>query len=201
MKNSDEGMKTEKPVLRRTMLKRRRELSVEAWIQKSGAIRSYLQGMPEIAKAVRLHSYISIPREKEVSTIEMIEWFCLKRKQVAVPYIHNNGMSSVHYAIGDRLVPGIYGQPEPSVVRTVEEEQFDAVLVPLVAVDLSGVRLGYGSGYYDRFFARLNMKGFHPLKIGLAFELQVISRVPSDPWDERLDCVVTENGILQCQQT
>jgi 5-formyltetrahydrofolate cyclo-ligase len=190
-----------KQLLRREMLTKRSGLSGEEWLLKCDSITSRLQRMEEIVSASRLHLYISMDQQREVSTSGMIDWLCSEKKQVSVPYIQNGEMVSVFYERCERLVRGIHGQPEPESVRPDQEEKFDVVLVPLVAVDNRGYRLGYGAGYYDRFFSRLAGKGIHPLRIGLAFALQVVPAVPRESWDERLDFVVTENGIIECLQS
>jgi 5-formyltetrahydrofolate cyclo-ligase len=74
--------------------------------------------------------------------------------------------------------------------------QLDVVLVPLVAFDADGNRLGAGGGFYDRTFA-FRKRGGKPLLIGYAFDAQRVDRVPCEPWDVRLDAVVTERAIYR----
>lgn len=70
-----------------------------------------------------------------------------------------------------------------------------ALLVPLLAFDRRGFRLGYGGGYYDRTLAELR-RGGSILAVGLAFAAQEVERVPADPWDMPLDLVATEQGVI-----
>lgn len=91
------------------------------------------------------------------------------------------------------LTPGHFGILEPSAdAQALEEvDQLDLVVVPGVAFDRRGYRVGLGNGYYDRFLSR-----FNGVKIGLAYEFQVLDRVVEDPWDIRMDGIATETGIL-----
>lgn len=75
----------------------------------------------------------------------------------------------------------------------------DVVLVPLLAFDSRGFRLGYGGGYYDRTLAGLRAAGGFRA-IGLAFAAQKIARVPDDGWDQALDMIVTEGGVVTLEQ-
>ncbi len=94
---------------------------------------------------------------------------------------------------GDRLAPGHFPVHEPHPdAETVEP---DLVLVPLLAFDRSGQRLGYGAGHYDRTLARLRaLKQVRA--IGLAFADQVVERLPAGPHDQRLDGILTERGYI-----
>ncbi|MBI1260979.1 MAG: 5-formyltetrahydrofolate cyclo-ligase [Rhizobiales bacterium] len=98
------------------------------------------------------------------------------------------------WAPGDTLVAGDHGTREP--VLTHDHLRPDIVIVPLLAFDAQGNRLGYGGGYYDRTIAALRSDG-RPIKvIGLAFSAQSFDLLPAGPHDERLDAIVTETGVL-----
>ena len=88
----------------------------------------------------------------------------------------------------DRLKAGKYGIPEP---EEGEETTCEVAFCPLLAFDEAGCRLGYGGGYYDRYFA------LHPeiLRVGLAYAGQAADLLPHEERDERLDAVVTEEGV------
>ena len=72
----------------------------------------------------------------------------------------------------------------------------DVLLVPLLAFDRAGYRLGYGGGYYDRTLAALRAKK-RILAVGLAFAVQEVAQVPHEDFDERLDFVLTEQGVIE----
>jgi len=95
------------------------------------------------------------------------------------------------------LMPGAYGipEPDPRVCEPVTLSAAAAVIVPGLAFDRAGGRLGYGAGYYDRLFHRFEAEGLAmPLRIGLAFAVQLVGRVPKEAHDRAVDLVVTERG-------
>lgn len=111
---------------------------------------------------------------------------------VGLPVVVGKGTPLVfrRFAPDIRHTRSAFGISEPAPsVRTVRP---DVVLVPLVAVDRAGVRLGYGGGYYDRTIAAWAAVGHRPLLIGLAFEAQLVPRLPRAGHDRRLDMLVTE---------
>ena len=94
------------------------------------------------------------------------------------------------WAFGAALEPGPFGIPEPSDAPPAVP---DILLVPLLAFDRHGYRLGYGGGHYDRTLAGLRAQG-EVTAIGLAFDAQEVAQVPLCPYDERLDWIVTPSG-------
>jgi len=91
---------------------------------------------------------------------------------------------------GVKLRPGRMGILEPAPAQWAEPAAVGAVLVPGVAFDRSGGRLGRGGGYYDRL-----LRGLRAVKVGVAFEAQLVGVVPAGPTDQRVDWVVTEQGV------
>lgn len=100
---------------------------------------------------------------------------------------------SFHRWSDDELVEGAFRVMEPAESAPVVWP--DVVLVPLVAFDRSGHRLGYGAGFYDRTLAGLRDTQETLLTIGLAFAVQEVADVPAEPFDQPLDAVVTENAV------
>ena len=94
-------------------------------------------------------------------------------------------LTSVH-----DMQKGAYGIYEPRIVIPISPEEIDAVLIPGVAFGISGERLGFGKGYYDRFLAE-----FHGLKIGICYDFQVMDNLPVDKHDVKMDLIITEKGI------
>ncbi|MGZ5934738.1 MAG: 5-formyltetrahydrofolate cyclo-ligase [Rhizomicrobium sp.] len=99
------------------------------------------------------------------------------------------------WKMGDPMAPNTYGIAEP--LASAPEVMPGAVLVPLLAFDAEGHRLGYGGGYYDRTFDRLPGMRL----IGVAYAGQEVATVPREEHDHPLDMVVTENGIRRFYQT
>ena len=97
---------------------------------------------------------------------------------------------------GDGWIAGKYGIREPEVPSGDEGIRggFDRVVVPGLAFDAQGRRLGQGFGYYDRFLLSLESKA---VAIGLAFSWQIVPEVPVDPWDVSVDAIVTEDGVIR----
>ena len=91
--------------------------------------------------------------------------------------------------------------PEPRRGLSQSLRHLDLVLVPLVAFDPGGARLGMGAGFYDRTFAfKRLLPGAGPALIGVAHELQCVMRLPADSWDIPLDAVVTEERVYRCRR-
>lgn len=94
---------------------------------------------------------------------------------------------------GDALVPGPHGTRQPGPQAPVLVPR--SLLVPLLAFDARGFRLGYGGGYYDRTLAGLRAKG-SVRAIGLAYAAQLVAQLPTDPWDQPMDAILTETGLM-----
>ncbi len=124
----------------------------------------------------------------EAGTGELIRALLSRGKQVCAPRIEGGAMLSVPYK--EPLEQGAYGILQPP---TGEERTCAVALTPLLAFDGEGYRLGYGGGYYDRWFAA------HPdvLRVGLAYAGQRVERLPREETDVRLHAVVTELGVLR----
>lgn len=112
---------------------------------------------------------------------------------VALPVVVAPGRPLVfrRWRPGGALVPGAFGVAVPETGETIVPE---VLIVPLLAFDGRGIRLGYGGGYYDRTLAALRREG-RPLAVGVAFAAQRVRRLPSEVTDAPLDMVVTETGV------
>ncbi len=96
--------------------------------------------------------------------------------------------------------PNRLGIPEPAGTPERDARQLDAVLVPLVACDRRGNRLGMGGGFYDTTFSwRLNDGPEQPHLVGMAYDFQVVDRLEAMPWDVPLDHIATPDEIITCQ--
>lgn len=126
--------------------------------------------------------YLSVGTE--VPTAELIARLNEEGKDVCVPRVEGTKMCSVR--LGGELIPGPFPQPAAG-----EEHTCEVAVVPLLAADEAGNRLGQGGGCYDRYFA------LHPsvLRVGIAYEGQVLPALPAAPHDIPLHALVTECGI------
>ena len=90
-----------------------------------------------------------------------------------------------------QLAPGKFGVPEPTTIKEISVDDVDLVIAPIVAFDGNGVRLGYGKGYYDRLFNSLPTT---KERIGVAFSIQEMDKIPKMPHDELMFSVFTEQS-------
>ena len=134
--------------------------------------------------------YLSFSRE--APTDKLIESLLSDGYRVCCPRIQNKEMVAVEY--GDDFTLSAFGVREPT--GEVYDGNVDFAIVPLLAADRKGNRLGYGGGYYDKY-----LKGTKARRIGFCYDCQLVQNVPVDEWDERLDVIVTENQILPVSKT
>ena len=106
------------------------------------------------------------------------------------------------WKFGDDVTPNGFGIPEPSEAERLEPAAMDAVLLPLLAFDRRGTRLGSGAGYYDRSFEFLRdrVRPSKPLLIGVAYGFQEVEHLPEQPWDVPLDFIATEGELIRVGQ-
>ena len=105
----------------------------------------------------------------------------------------------------EEVEPGTYGIPEPKkeFIRRVDPATIDLFVLPGVAFDVQGGRLGYGAGYYDRVLGGTapSRQSMHVSLIALAFELQFVDRIPSSVHDVRVHKIVTEERVIECRKS
>jgi 5-formyltetrahydrofolate cyclo-ligase len=120
-------------------------------------------------------------------------------RECYLPVVGRGGMRFLPYGPGTPLRRNRYGIPEPDLPARLQARPLviDLVLVPLVAFDGRGNRLGMGGGYYDRTFAFLHRRRHwrRPVLVGVAFGFQRVAALAPNPWDVTLDAVVTEEGL------
>jgi 5-formyltetrahydrofolate cyclo-ligase len=168
--------------------------SLDKTFRKKAAqrIAEQVLALPDLRELTPVGSYW--PIRSEVDTRPLMEALLARGQDVALSQILHPHLSFRLWQPGDVLVKGGFGVREPGPDAP---ECFPvALLVPLVAFDRSGGRIGYGKGHFDRAIAALEDK--HPvLTIGLAYAVQEIERVPVEPHDRRLDVVVTEAELIR----
>lgn len=114
---------------------------------------------------------------------------------VTVPRIVGDGLEFVEWLPTTAATTGAFGIPEPVGSRVLDLRAHDAVLVPLVAFDRSGCRIGQGGGFYDRCLGPLGDD--RPVLIGIAHDFQEVERIAAEPWDVALDAVVTDTRMIE----
>jgi 5-formyltetrahydrofolate cyclo-ligase len=183
--------------MRRALRDQRRALDDEARRLAAEAV-ARLAG-PLVSHVASLGAYVAVHGEVDPSPLVRAAW--AHGREVYVPKV-TIGRSMVFAAWheGDRTVRGAFGVPEPSSGGAVRAAaRLDAVLVPLVAFDRTGTRLGTGAGFYDRAFAfRLDQpRGSRPLLVGLAYSWQELPHLERRTWDVPLDYVVTDREVIR----
>ncbi len=152
--------------------------------------------LPQFAPARTVMTYLDIGNE--VRTRPYVPELWRLGKRVVVPYCMAHELRLFHLKNMDELSPGTWQilEPKPEwrarADRHAEAAELDLILVPGLAFDRYGDRLGWGRGYYDRF---LRLVRPDAVKIAPAFECQLIDKIPVLPHDVRVDMVVTENAV------
>lgn len=181
---------TQKAGLRATLKQIRASLPAEDRASASLSIMHNLLSLDEVGRARSVFSYIS--HGNEVDTHALLR-HCLDRDMiVAVPKIlRGQGMIAVRFDRWEDLAPGELGILTPSGA-TPCPGTFDMVITPGLGFTTRGYRIGYGRGYYDRWFAEHRTAR----KIALAFEVQVIEAMPCDENDIPVDILITEKRTI-----
>jgi len=182
--------------LRQRVLGARDGLSAEDRHGKSISVMRNFWSLPGTEQWTTLFIYVNF--RSEVETLELIRRSLGQGMRVAVPLVDASAVRMIPLLIKDPehdLVPGYYNIPEPDPARCkrVESSEIDAAVIPGSVFDIQGGRLGYGGGYYDRFLVN---DAPQAKRIGLAFELQVVDKVPVEPHDQPLDILITEKRIV-----
>lgn len=185
-------LKQAKRALRREILAERDRVPEGERAAMSAAIADRLLEMDELSDAKTVMAFWSFG--SEVDTIPLLERLEVAGAQVALPRIEDHDVEPIAYAAGDPLSETSFGAREPASGRRLEPSELDVVVVPGVAFDRSGGRVGYGAGFYDRLLGRVRDGTF---AVAVAFGLQVVDRVPAGGTDRRVDAVVTEREVIR----
>jgi 5-formyltetrahydrofolate cyclo-ligase len=178
--------------LRSEMLARRDALDESVRDQAADRIAKYALELPEFRDITPVGAYW--PIRSEVDPRPLMEELIARGQDVALSQILHPHLSWRLWQPGDVLVKGGFGVREPG--PDAPEVFPKALLVPLVAFDRRGGRIGYGKGHFDRAIAALEAQ--HPvLTIGLAYAVQEIDEVPVEPHDRLLDVIITEAELIR----
>jgi 5-formyltetrahydrofolate cyclo-ligase len=183
-----------KAALRRRMRRVRAELPPEERERRSAEVEEAVFALPQVARARTVLLFYSFG--SEVATRRMIGRIRSDGKRVLLPFLEGGVIEAAEVRPGDDLVATGYGPREPARRAPVEPADVDAVVAPGLAFDRAGRRLGYGGGYYDRYFDRLRPDA---VRVGIAFSVQLVDEVPAGRRDRRVQIVVTEAGAIDCR--
>jgi len=180
-----------KEPIRKKFLEKRGKINKEENKEKAEIIKEKLFSLEEYKKAKTVMFYVSFG--SEVFTHDMVEE-ALKDKTVIVPKIVEFEIVPCRIDNFTELEPGKYRILEPVDCSKEQKNNIDIILVPGIAFDKRGYRIGYGKGYYDRLLKRLNAK-----RIALCFDTQIIDKVPDEDHDEKMDIIVSEKKIIKAK--
>jgi len=181
-----------KATLRREAAARRDALPADARKARAEAIAA--RDFPlTIAPGAIISAFM--PLKSEISPLPLMQKLAGEGAQLALPRIVGRGspLSMRAWQFGGPLERGQWGIREPR--SDAPEVEPDILLVPLLAFDRAGYRIGYGAGYYDMTIARLRSRKA-VTAVGIAFAAQEVSEIPRTPRDERLDLVLTEREVI-----
>jgi 5-formyltetrahydrofolate cyclo-ligase len=192
MEDNDKFPEQLKAVLRRAATARRDALPPDE--RMAAALAAAGQGLPvEVMPGIIVSGFS--PLKSEISPLPLLRRLADAGASLALPVVAGRGKPLIMraWSFGAPLVSGVWGIREPPA--DAPELFPDILIVPLLAFDRSGHRIGYGAGYYDLTVSRLRtMKPV--MAIGIAFAAQEIAAVPATPRDARLDLVLTERGAI-----
>ena len=189
------GLMTTKLALRREVRERLAEMTDDDRRTDGDAIARAVWSLPRVAESRTLLLFASMP--EEVPTAEIHREARRRGIEVAYPRVlAERGDMTLHRveSESDLVVGGRYGIREPAAhCPVVPIHRIDAALIPGLAWDREGNRLGRGAGYYDRLLGNAEWRAF---ECGLFFSIQEVAAMPRDAWDRPLDAIVTEKEVV-----
>jgi 5-formyltetrahydrofolate cyclo-ligase len=179
--------------LRSRMLLQRRQLPEAEVLHRSFAAQQRLLKLESYRQARTIAFYS--PIHNEVSTVQLLRDALANRRSVVMPQVAGNDLVFRLIHSLEDLAPGSFGILEPKAdTEPIAAQRLDMILLPGVAFDRRGHRLGYGKGYYDR---ALSTAGNRAKRVGLAYDFQLVGQLPVFAHDMQLDLLVTETQVLR----
>jgi 5-formyltetrahydrofolate cyclo-ligase len=183
-----------KTAMRQAMRRRRRALAADEVASAAAAVAARVQRLACFHAAPALIAYVAT--DHEVGTDALLSAAAAAGKRLYLPRLVGGVMRFAEHRLGTPFRLGAFGIPEPEGDPCDARDLADAMAVlPLLAWDDAGGRVGRGGGHYDRALAGPLRPGW---LIGLGYAFQQVPHVPRDPWDLRLDGVVTEHQTVTC---
>jgi 5-formyltetrahydrofolate cyclo-ligase len=189
-------MTDDRIALRRELRRRRRALPAAERIAAAERLADRLHALPFACRSGRVAGYWAMDGE-----IALHVWQLRLSRDVVycLPVLHEDGrLRFAPWRPGAPLVTNRYGIPEPDAPgdALLAADAMDFVVVPLVAFDANGHRLGMGAGWYDRSFAFRSARAAPPWLVGTGFAVQQVDTLSPESWDVALDAVCTEHDTL-----
>jgi 5-formyltetrahydrofolate cyclo-ligase len=180
-----------KRILRAGTLALRRELSLQQVTSQSLVLQQRFLELPEFLRANVLGLYAPIHREVETAAVAAAA--LARGKSLLYPAVEGSELQFRQVGGLDELTPGRFGIPEPAG-EAWEPQDADLIVVPGVAFDRSGRRIGYGKGYYDKVLHRLEGSG---RLVGFCYDFQLFEEIVGEPHDVTMDLIVTEIRVVR----
>lgn len=191
----------DKQALRRQIRERKRAMTEEDILRRSEALGRLFRQLDLYQNARTIYGYL--PYNQEVRTVPMLEQALRDGKQVAVPKVYGDTMRFLYLTDLNAVSKGYAGIPEPIADEPVAHDETALVLMPGLAFDPQGHRMGYGGGFYDRFLgARARARetaGGNARRcpvVGFCFAFQIVETLPRAAWDQPVDGLCTEGELF-----
>ena len=176
---------TSKSALRRQLLQQRQSLSPREWQSRSSSICDRLKSNFVFQQAQTVLAYFTFRQEVDLTPL------FTQDKHWAFPRCVGKSLVWHSWRLGDNLQSGKYGIQEPLTSSpTISPSNADLILVPVVAADQRGYRLGYGGGFYDRLLSSEECSRIPT--VGIVFDFTYKQQLPTDSWDVKLNFICTE---------
>lgn len=174
----------DKQALRRRIRERKRAMTEEDILRRSEALGRLFRQLDLYQNARTIYGYL--PYNQEVRTVPMLEQALRDGKQVAVPKVYGDTMRFLYLTDLNAVSKGYAGIPEPIADEPVAHDETALVLMPGLAFDPQGHRMGYGGGFYDKFLAR---EPNHPT-VALCYDFQMLPHLETESHDVPVDRVL-----------
>ena len=168
------------------MLEKRNALNAKEIESRSERVQDFLLNSKEFRSAKIVGAYHA--HDSEVRTDLIIDHARAFGKKIALPRVEGDNLTFYELSSSKYLVKGRFGIMEP--LPYIPVDSIDLLVVPGIAFDKKGYRLGYGKGYYDMFLAKNKVSS-----IGLGYMFQLLELLPRGKYDRRLDAIATEDGV------
>ena len=172
----------------------RRALPAAERARLSAMVEARVFDIPIVARARTVMVFSSFG--SEVSTGGIIGRLHARRQRILLPVVAGRDLKPVVFKPGDVVRRAGFGADEPVSTEEADVSAIDVVIVPGLAFDRQGYRIGYGGGFYDRLLPRLDRSA---LRVGVAFHCQLVEELPHGPGDESVDLVVTDEETVLCR--
>lgn len=183
-----------KNLVRKEIREKRENLAQDEKEKLSSVIREKFLNLSEVKNAEVIMSYMDFKNEVETGKINKI--LCETGKKVLVPRVSGDKEKIIPAEVTGEYRKGSFGIEEAEG-KDFLNGKIDIVIVPGIAFNEKGGRIGFGKGYYDKFFSEREKTGDKILKISLAYDFQIDNRFKEEKHDKNVDIIVTEKRIIK----